>query len=148
MTLMSGPIVCRTRSRSAAANCWSRSKPGKRQPARVGWTQTLATLLGHIGGSPDELQAAQQAAQRRQQTQDQLMPQAQQLDEHTADLNRESETMLDHHHRFAISVTLFQVAIGLAAIAALIRLRLMWWVSLGAGLLGALALVNGFTLTI
>jgi hypothetical protein len=110
--------------------------------------QTLATLLGHTGGSPEELQAAQQEAQRRQQTQDQLMPEAQQLDQETANLNAESETMLNHHHRFAISVTLFQVAIGLAAIAALIRLRLMWWVSLGAGLLGVLALVNGFTLTI
>jgi hypothetical protein len=110
--------------------------------------QTLATVLSHTGGSPDELQAAQQEAQRRQQTQDQLMPQAQQLDQETADLNRESETMLNHHHRFALSVTLFQVAIGLAAIAALLRLPLLWWVSLGAGGLGLLALLNGFTLTI
>jgi hypothetical protein len=40
------------------------------------------------------------------------------------------------------------VAIGLAAIAALIRLPLVWWVSLGAGALGLLALINGFTLTL
>jgi hypothetical protein len=110
--------------------------------------QTLATLLGHTGGSPEELQAAQQEAASRQQTQDELMPEAQRLDQETATLNSESEEMLNHHHRFAASVTLFQVAIGLAAIAALLRLRLLWWVSLGAGGLGLLALLNGFTLTI
>ena len=81
--------------------------------------QNLATVLGHTGGSPDELQTAQQEAERRQQTQDQLMPEAQRLDQETANLNRDSEEMLNHHHRFAISVTVFQVAIGLAAIAAL-----------------------------
>lgn len=110
--------------------------------------QTLAAVLGHVGGSQDEIQAAQQEAARRQQSQDQLMPTAQQLDQRTENLNGDSEQMLNHHHRFAVSVTLFQVAIGLAAIAALIRLRLMWWVSLGAGALGLLALINGFTLTI
>jgi Domain of unknown function (DUF4337) len=110
--------------------------------------QNLGTVLSHTGGSPDELQAAQQEAARRQQTQDQLMPEAQRLDQETADLNRESEEMLNHHHRFALSVTLFQVAIGLAAIAALIRLPPVWWVSLGAGALGLLALINGFTLTL
>jgi hypothetical protein len=49
------------------------------------------------------------------------MPEAQRLDQETATLNSESEEMLNHHHRFAVSVTLFQVAIGLAAIAALLR---------------------------
>jgi hypothetical protein len=110
--------------------------------------QNLATVLSHTGGSSDEVQGAQQEAQRRQQTQDQLMPEAQRLDQETASLNHESEEMLNHHHRFAVSVTLFQVAIGLAAIAALIRLPAVWWVSLGAGALGLLALINGFTLTV
>jgi hypothetical protein len=45
-------------------------------------------------------------------------------------------------------VTLFQVAIDLGAIAALLRLPPMWWVSLAAGVVGLLSLVNGFTLTV
>src|SRR5918911_2684172 len=42
--------------------------------------QYQAALLTRTGRSPEEVQAAQQEAQRRQQTQDQLMPQAQHLD--------------------------------------------------------------------
>jgi Domain of unknown function (DUF4337) len=110
--------------------------------------QGLATVLGHVGGTTDEIQAAQEEAVRRQQTQDQLRPQAEQLAQRTEQLNRESEELLAHHHRFAVAVTLFQVAIGLGAIAALLRLPPMWWVSLAAGVVGLLSLVNGFTLTV
>jgi hypothetical protein len=56
----------------------------------------------------------------------------------------ESRQHLALHHRFAKSVTIFQVAIALAAIAALARRKALWWVSLGVGLLGAVFLVLGF----
>jgi hypothetical protein len=56
----------------------------------------------------------------------------------------ESRQHLALHHRFAKSVTIFQVAIALAAIAALARRKALWWVSLGVGLLGAVLLVLGF----
>ena len=110
--------------------------------------QTTATILTHVGGTPQEIQAANDEAARRQQSQDQLLPQAAQLSQDTDELNRDSEEQLNHHHRFALSVTLFQVAIGLGAIAALLRLPPLWWVSLLAGAVGLLALINGFTLTV
>jgi Domain of unknown function (DUF4337) len=110
--------------------------------------QTLGTLLLHTGGSPEELRQAQAEADRRQQQQDELRPEADRLAAETAQLNHDSEADLAHHHRFAASVTLFQVAIGLAAIAALLALRWLWLVSLGAGTIGLLALINGFTLTV
>ena len=110
--------------------------------------QTLAILLGHVGGTPEEIQATQDEAARRQQSQDQLQPQAEQLARQTEQLNRDSEEQLAHHHRFAVAVTLFQVAIGLGAIAALLRMPPVWWLSLAAGALGMLSLVNGFTLTV
>lgn len=110
--------------------------------------QALAMLLSHTGGTPEEVQRAQGEAARRQSRQDELRPEAERLGAETEALNHESEANLRHHHRFAVAVTLFQVAIGLAAIAALLRLRPMWWVSLGAGALGLLALVNGFTVTV
>jgi hypothetical protein len=56
----------------------------------------------------------------------------------------ESRHHLELHHRFAKSVTIFQVAIALAAIAALARKRWLWWVSLAVGALGAAFLVFGF----
>jgi hypothetical protein len=110
--------------------------------------QNLQVVLAHVGGTSDEIQAAQQAAADRQQTQNQLQPQAEQLSQRTEELNAEAEGQLAQHQRFAVSVTLFQVAIGLAAIAALLRMPPVWWVSLGAGALGVLSFVNGFTLTV
>jgi hypothetical protein len=58
--------------------------------------------------------------------------------------DRESKQHLALHHRFAKSVTIFQVAIALAAIAALARRKAMWWISLAAGAVGAVFLVLGF----
>ena len=56
----------------------------------------------------------------------------------------ESRQHLTLHHQFAKSVTIFQVSIALAAIAALARRKALWWVSLGVGLLGAVFLLLGF----
>jgi len=110
--------------------------------------QNLAALLAHTGGTPQEIQAARDEATRRQAQQDSLQPEATRLGDETAALNAESRTNLAHHHRFAVAVTLFQVAIGLSAIAALLRRRIVWRVSLAAGALALLALLDGFTLTL
>jgi type II secretory pathway component HofQ len=56
----------------------------------------------------------------------------------------ESRHHLQLHHRFANSVTIFQVAIAMSAIAALTRKKALWWVSLGVGGLGAVFLALGF----
>jgi len=49
----------------------------------------------------------------------------------------EAAHLLHQHHRFANGVALFQVAIALAAIAALTRTRVIWLVSVAVGLGGA-----------
>jgi len=105
-------------------------------------------LLAHTGGTPQEIQAARDEATRRQAQQDTLQPEAARLGDETAALNAESRTNLAHHHRFAVAVTLFQVAIGLSAIAALLRRRVVWLVSLAAGALALLALLDGFILIV
>ena len=51
---------------------------------------------------------------------------------------------MDRHHIFAFSVSLCQIAIALAAIAALTRSRRVWVFSLAAGIAGAAALIGGF----
>jgi hypothetical protein len=58
----------------------------------------------------------------------------------------ESRHHLHLHHQFAKSVTIFQVAIALAAIAALARKKALWWVSLAVGGLGCVFLAMGFLL--
>ncbi len=56
----------------------------------------------------------------------------------------ESKEHLRLHHAFAKAVTIFQVSIALAAIAALARKKAMWWISLAAGAAGAVFLALGF----
>jgi hypothetical protein len=60
-----------------------------------------------------------------------------------ADWNEKSEHSLHLHHQFARSVTILQVAIALAAIAALARRQFAWWVSLAVGATGVVFFVLG-----
>ncbi len=50
--------------------------------------------------------------------------------------SEEADHLLDVHHGFADAVTLFQVAVALASVAALTRSRPIWWVSLVLGAAG------------
>lgn len=65
------------------------------------------------------------------------------MDQETVKINEESHALLKQHQGFALGVTLFQIAIGLSAIAALLRIPLVWWVSLGAGGWAILVLIRG-----
>jgi hypothetical protein len=68
---------------------------------------------------------------------------AQEEEKLVAEKDEESEHSLHKHHQFAKSVTVFQVAIALAAIAALTRRKVMWWVSLAMGALGVVFFLLG-----
>ena len=52
-------------------------------------------------------------------------------------VSAEADHLMHQHHRFADSVALLQVAIALAAVAALTRVRLIWFGSIIIGLGGA-----------
>ena len=58
--------------------------------------------------------------------------------------DQDSEDCLHRHHAFARSVTIFQVAIALSAVAALTKKKHVWWLSLGVGAAGLAFLVQGF----
>ena len=49
----------------------------------------------------------------------------------------EADHLLHRHHGFAQSVALLQVAIALGAVAALTKKDLVWWGSLGLGVIGS-----------
>ncbi len=59
----------------------------------------------------------------------------------------ESDHLLHLHHRYAAAVAFFQVSIALGAVAALTRIRLVWFASMAIGAAGivsvALALAGG-----
>ena len=59
---------------------------------------------------------------------------------------KETEAKRDFHQHevFARAVTMFQIAIAIAAISALTKKRRYWFVSLGFGLVGVVFLVLGF----
>ena len=50
--------------------------------------------------------------------------------------SKEADKLIHHHHGFASAVALFQVSIALGAVAALARERLVWFGSMGMGLVG------------
>lgn len=59
------------------------------------------------------------------------------IEENAKELERSSETHMGHHGGLARAVTIYQVAIALAAIAVLARRRALWFVSLALGAAGS-----------
>jgi hypothetical protein len=72
-----------------------------------------------------------------------IQQEAKKLEEKVEQNNARSEAMMEHHHRFAISVTLLQIAIALSAIAALTRRKPLWFVSLIVSAGGLALFVSG-----
>ncbi|MGI8553576.1 MAG: DUF4337 family protein [Dehalococcoidia bacterium] len=103
-----------------------------------------ALTLQQGGASSQQVQDAQNNAKREGDKQPALMKTAQGLENEAKAREDESVAQLDHHHRLSYSVTLFQVAIGLAALAALVNIQPLWWGSLLTGLAGLIVLLYGF----
>jgi hypothetical protein len=69
---------------------------------------------------------------------------AEALEDKVKEDNGESEHLMERHHRFAISVTLLQIAIALSAIAALTRRKPLWFVGMAVSAVGVAMFVLGF----
>jgi hypothetical protein len=65
------------------------------------------------------------------------------IKENAEDLQKESENHLDEHMILSRSVTLFQVAITLAAISVLMKKKVLWLIGLVLCMLGIVFLVMG-----
>ena len=99
----------------------------------------LKALIYTTAAKPDARQAAYYKAKQKE-----LQKDAQHLADQAEENRREAKGDMDKHHIFALSVSLCQIAIALSAVAALTRNRHVWYVGLGAGLIGTAALVGGF----
>lgn len=56
----------------------------------------------------------------------------------------EAEVLLHRHHKFANAVAFFQVSIALGAMAALTRVKLIWYGSMALGAAGLILFAMGF----
>lgn len=58
--------------------------------------------------------------------------------------SKEADHLLHRHHGFAATVAFFQISIALGAVAALTRNRLVWFGSIGVGLVGLFFFARAF----
>ena len=99
------------------------------------------------GASQSELAARWHGeADRERGSQKELKAEAESEEARVEEMDEKSSHKLHVHHQFAKSVTVFQVSIALAAIAALTRRKAMWWISLATGAAGAGFFVLGLFL--
>ena len=100
------------------------------------------------GASRPDLAAKWQGEAERERGQQKALKEDAEAEEaRVEEMDEKAIHKLHVHHKFAGSVTVFQVSIALAAIAALTRRKLMWWVSLAAGGVGAASFVMGLLLS-
>ena len=95
---------------------------------------------------PDLAEKWHGEAERERGAQQALKDEAESEQARVEEMDERAVHKLHVHHQFARSVTVFQVSIALAAIAALTRRKPMWWISLAAGAVGAAFFVFGIVL--
>jgi Domain of unknown function (DUF4337) len=86
--------------------------------------------------SPEVAARFREARTRYKQEQDEIEKEARALELEVKRHDEAGEEYFHHHHRFALAVTIFQVSIALAAIAALTKRRPLWYVSMLVGASG------------
>ena len=96
--------------------------------------------------NPDLAAKAQQEAEKYATEEAEISKAAKELEKEAHQETELSGRSLEHHHRFAYAVTMFQVSIALAAVAALSRQKAMWLVGLMISGLGIVYFLDGFWL--
>jgi hypothetical protein len=111
---------------------------GIKSVVSLGQSELVATdhpeVAGRLRRDADRYQREQEASAQR----------AREFERQVAVKNEHSEVHLERHHTFAKAVTIFQISIALAAIAALARRRALWVLGLVSGCAGLVFLVMGF----
>jgi Domain of unknown function (DUF4337) len=126
-------------SQARASDKWAYYQAkGIRQTIYASQSEALASA------NPEEARKLRTEADRYRQEQGEIENQAKELEGAVAEAGKAANESLERHHQFAISVTVFQVAIALAAIAALTRRRMLWFVSLAIGFAGLVFFARGF----
>ncbi|HLI81397.1 MAG TPA: DUF4337 family protein [Candidatus Binataceae bacterium] len=121
-----------TRLQAEASDQWAAYQAKGIKSAILGESETLLTAQGKQAPATFE---NERERYRREQSDIENVARTR---EHERDeKSAEADELLHRHHRFADAVALFQVAIALGAIAALARYRIVWFLSMLLGVIGA-----------
>ena len=96
------------------------------------------------GAKPELAAKLREQAKKQLDEQKDLQDQAREQEKSVKEKDESSELLFHKHHQFALAVTIFQVAIAMAAIAALTKRRPIWLVSLAVGASGLWFFVQGY----
>ncbi len=96
--------------------------------------EASATSWLAIGKEPPAKYLDEQKRYKEEQAE--IRKKAEEKEHQRDEKSKEADKLIHHHHGFAGAVALFQVSIALGAVAALTRNRLVWFGSMGVGLVG------------
>jgi len=130
-----------TRAQAEASDQWAYYQ-AKGIKAEVQNASREAWLAGNRT-PPGEFE---QTAARYAHEQDDIQQAARGKEAERDERSHEADLLVTRHHGFANAVALFQVAIALGAVAALTRIRGVWWTSVAAGAVGIALFVHPFLL--
>ena len=103
----------------------------------------IERILHAPAGEQEKLQGLIQKYKKQV---DGIRAEAKEFEKKRDDLNQLSEKALKHHHGFALSVVCFQISIVLSSMAVMLRRSMLWYISIGLGVLGLFVFVDGFFL--
>ena len=106
--------------------------------------QRQGELILALKGDPEYAAKLATAAKGYAEEEEGIKKSAEKLEEEVKVANETTEALMERHHRFAITVTLLQIAIALSAIAALTRRRPLWFLGMAVSAAGLALFLRGF----
>src|SRR5881397_1595153 len=98
------------------------------------------------GSNPELASRAKKEAARYAAEEEEISKTAKELEKEVKEDGERSSQNMEHHHRFAYAVTMFQISIALAAVSALSRQKFVWFAGLVVAVLGFVYFLDGFQL--
>src|SRR5205807_2282093 len=113
---------------------------------RVKGTIYAAQAAAAESSNPELAGKAHKEAERYAREEEEITKNARELEKQVKEDSERSAESMEHHHRFAYAVTMFQISIALAAIAALSRQKFVWFSGLFDAVIGFVYFADGFRL--
>ena len=106
-----------------------------------------ATQAAAVEASNPELAStAKREASRYAAEEEEISKAAKEFEKEVKEDSERSGQSMEHNHRFAYAVTMFQISIALAAVAALSRQKFVWLAGLLVAVIGFVYFLDGFRL--
>jgi len=116
------------------------------QAKSVKGTIYASQAAGVESSNPELAFRAKKEAARYAAEEEEISQTAKELEKEVKEDSERSDQSMEHHHRFAYAVTMFQISIALAAVAALSRQKFVWVAGLFVAVIGLVYFLDGFRL--